>query len=60
MSNMHILTRYINKFARYSYIIMKRMKTNRLNIYEILFGVNTFDKLCQTFDNMWLDILSNI
>jgi len=35
---MHILTRYINKFARYSYIIMKRMKTNRLNIYEILFG----------------------
>ena len=38
MSNMHILTRYINKFARYSYIIMKRMKTNRLNIYEILFG----------------------
>ena len=38
MSNMHILTRYINKFARYSYIIMKRMKTNHLNIYEILFG----------------------
>ena len=38
MSNMHILTRYINRFARYSYIIMKRMKTNRLNIYEILFG----------------------
>ena len=37
MNNINILTANINRFARYSYIILKRMMTHRLNIYKILF-----------------------
>ena len=37
MNHINILTANINRFARYSYIILKRMMTHRLNIYKILF-----------------------
>ena len=38
MNNIHIFSTNIYRFARYSYIIMKRMKINRLNFNKILFG----------------------
>ena len=37
MNHINILTANINRFARYSYIILKRMMTHRLNLYKILF-----------------------
>ena len=37
MNYIHILSKNTYKFARYSYIIMKKMDTNRLKFYDILF-----------------------
>ena len=38
MNYIYILSRNINRFTRYSYIIMKRMRTSRFKIHDMLFG----------------------